>query len=94
MPYNIVETLKTRNTMNTLTIILLIYVILDIISNLILINLMKRKGIRLTDLANRLRWLCEKKEPITEDEEWDEYDDYDFIRNADENDVDDQGYGY
>jgi hypothetical protein len=80
--------------MNTLTIILLIYVILDIISNLILITLMKRKGIRLTDLANRLRWLCEKEEPITEDEEWDEYDDYDFLRNADENDVDDQGYGY
>ena len=80
--------------MNTLTIILLIYVILDIISNLILITLMKRKGIRLTDLANRLRWLCKKEEPITEDEDWDEYDDYDFIRNADENDVDDQGYGY
>ena len=80
--------------MSTLTIILLIYVILDIISNLILINLMKRKGIRLTDLANRLRWLCKKEEPITEDEDWDEYDDYDFIRNADENDVDDQGYGY
>ena len=57
---------------------------------------MKRKGIRLTDLAYRLRWLCKKEEPITEgeDEEWDEYDDYDFIRNVDENDVDDQGYGY
>jgi hypothetical protein len=57
---------------------------------------MKRKGIRLTDLANRLRWLCKKEEPITEDEDedWYEYDDYDFIRNADENDVDDQGYGY
>ena len=80
--------------MNALTIILLIYVILDIISNLILITLMKRKGIRLTDIANRLRWLCKKEEPITEDEDWDEYDDYDFIRNADENDVDDQGYGY
>ena len=78
-PYNIVETLKTRNTMNTLTIILLIYVILDIISNLILISLMKRKGIRLTDLAYRLRWLCKIEEP-TEDE--------------DEDDVDDQGYGY
>lgn len=63
--------------MSTLTIILLIYVILDIISNLILITLMKRKGIRLTDLAYRLRWLCKKEEPITEDE-----------------DVDDQGYGY
>ena len=80
--------------MNALTIILLIYVILDIISYLIIIALMRRKGIRLTDLANRLRWLCKKEEPITEDEEWDEYDDYDFIRNADENDVDDQGYGY
>lgn len=80
--------------MNALTIILFIYVILDIISNLILITLMKRKGIRLTDLANRLRWLCKKEEPITEDEEWDEYDDYNFLRNADENDVDDQGYGY
>ena len=79
--------------MSTLTIILLIYVILDIISNLILITLMKRKGIRLTDLANRLRWLCKKEKP-TEDEEWDEYDDYDFLRNADENDVDDQGYGH
>jgi len=63
--------------MSTLTIILLIYVILDIISNLILITLMKRKGIRLTDLAIRLRWLCKKEEPITEEE-----------------DVDDQGYGY
>ena len=78
-PYNIVETLKTRNTMNALTIILLIYVILDIISNLILITLMKRKGIRLTDLAYRLRWLCKREEPT---EEWDE------------DDVDDQGYGY
>lgn len=63
--------------MNTLTIILLIYVILDIISNLILINLMRRKGIRLTDLAYLLRWFCKKEEP-TEDED----------------DVDDQGYGY
>lgn len=78
--------------MNTLTIILLTYVILDIISNLILIALMKRKGIRLTDLANRLRWLCKKEEPITENEDWDEYDDYDFSQNED--DVDDQGYGY
>lgn len=58
--------------MNTLTIILLIYVILDIISNLILINLMRRKGIRLTDLANRLRWLFKKEEPITEDEDIDD----------------------
>ena len=65
--------------MNALTIILLIYVILDIISNLILITLMKRKGIRLTDLAIRLRWLCKREEPT---EEWDE------------DDVDDQGYGY
>ena len=76
--------------MSTLTIILLIYVILDIISNLILITLMKRKGIRLTDLANRLRWLCEKEEPITDIEDWNGYDDYDFIHN----DIDDQGYGY
>lgn len=68
--------------MNALTFILLIYVILDIISNIILITLMKRKGIRLTDLAIRLRWLCKKEEPITEDEDWDE------------DDVDDQGYGY
>ena len=58
--------------MNALTIILLIYVILDIISNLILITLMKRKGIRLTDLANRLRWLFKKEEPITEDEDIDD----------------------
>ena len=65
--------------MNTLTIILLVYVILDIISNLILITLMKRKGIRLTDLAIRLRWLCKREEPT---EDWDE------------EDVDDQGYGY
>lgn len=77
--------------MKTFTIILLIYVILDIISNLILIALMKRKGIRLTDLANRLRWLCKKEEP-TEDEDWDEYDDYDFSQ--DEDYVDDQGYGH
>ena len=78
--------------MSTLTIILLIYVILDIISNLILIALMKRKGIKLTDLAYRLRWLCKKEEP-TEDEgeDWDEYDDYDFSQNED--DVDGQGYG-
>jgi hypothetical protein len=56
---------------------------------------MKRKGIGFRDLANRLRWLCKKEKPTEdEDEDWDEYDDYDFIRNADENDVDDQGYGY
>ena len=65
--------------MNALTIILLIYVILDIISSLILIVLFKRKGISLTDLAWRLKWLF-KKEEIT-----------DFY---DEDEVDDQGYGY
>ena len=70
--------------MNTLTIILLIYVIFDIISNLIIIALMKRKGIRLTDLAWRLKWLFKKEEP-TEDEE-------DYFYNED--DVEDQGYGY
>jgi len=80
--------------MNTLTIILLIYVTIDIISTIIALLLMRRKGIGFRDLANRLRWLCKKEEPITEDEDWDEYDDYDFIRNVDENDVDDQGYGY
>lgn len=83
MQYNIVETNKTRNTMNALTIILLIYVILDIISNLIIIALMKRKGISLADLAWRLKWLCKKEEP-TEGE--------DYLYNEDE--VDDQGYGY
>lgn len=71
--------------MNTLTIILLIYVILDIISNLILIVLIKRKGIRLTDLAYRLRWLCKKEKEIVE-----HYEDYFY----DEDEVDDQGYGY
>ena len=69
--------------MNALTIILLIYVILDIISDLIIIALMKRKGIRLTDLAWRLKWLCAKEKP-TEDEDY-------FY---DEDDVDGQGYGY
>lgn len=49
--------------MNALTIVLLIYVTLDIISNLIVIALMKRKGIRLTELAWRLKWLCTKEEP-------------------------------
>ena len=83
MQYNIVEPIKTRNTMNALTIILLIYVVLDIISNLIIIALMKRKGIRLTDLAWRLKWLFKKDEP-TEDEDY-------FY---DENEVEDQGYGY
>ena len=79
MQYNIVRTSKNKNTMNALTIILLIYVILDIISSLILIVLFKRKGISLTDLAWRLKWLF-KKEEIT-----------DFY---DEDEVDDQGYGY
>ena len=65
--------------MNALTIILLIYVILDIISSLILIVLFKRKGISLADLAWRLKWLF-KKEEIT-----------DFY---DEDEADDQGYGY
>ena len=83
MRYNIVETSKNKNTMNALTIILLIYVILDIISNLIIIALMKRKGISLADLAWRLKWLCRKEEP-TEDEDY-------FY---DEDEVDDQGYGY
>ena len=83
MQYNIVETFKNKNTMNALTIILLIYVILDIISNLIIIALMKRKGIRLTDLAWRLKWLFKKDEP-TEDKDY-------FY---DENEVEDQGYGY
>ena len=69
--------------MNALTIILLIYVVLDIISNLIIIALMKRKGISLADLAWRLKWLCKKEEP-TEDE--------DYFYDKDE--VDDQGYGY
>lgn len=70
--------------MTTLTIILLIYVILDIISNLILIALIKRKGIRLTDLAWRLKWLC-KRERNKETDQDDFYD---------EDEVDDQGYGY
>lgn len=69
--------------MNALTIILLIYVILDIISNLIIIALMKRKGIRLTGLAWRLKWLFKKDEPT-------EGEDYFY----DENEVEDQGYGY
>ena len=65
--------------MNALTIILLIYVALDIISTLILIALFKRKGMSLADLAWRLKWLF-KKEEIT-----------DFY---DEDEADDQGYGY
>ena len=69
--------------MNALIIILLIYVVLDIISNLIIIALMKTKGISLADLAWRLKWLCKKEEP-TEDADY-------FY---DEHEVDDQGYGY
>ena len=69
--------------MSTLTIILLIYVILDIISSLTIIALFKRKGMSLADLAWRLKWLCTKEEP-TEDGDY-------FY---DEDDVDDQGYGY
>ena len=69
--------------MNALTIILLIYVILDIISDLIIIALMKKKGISLAELAWRLKWLFKKDEP-TEDEDY-------FY---DENEVEDQGYGY
>ena len=83
MQYNIVETSKNKNTMNTLTIVLLIYVAFDIISNLIVIALMKKKGISLAELAWRLKWLCTKEEP-TEDEDY-------FY---DEDEVDDQGYGY
>ena len=63
MQYNIVETSKNKNTMKALTIVLLIYVALDIISNLIVIALMKRKGISLAELAWRLKWLCTKEEP-------------------------------
>ena len=69
--------------MSTLTIILLIYVIFDIISSFILIALFKRKGMSLADLAWRLKWLCKKEEP-TEDEDY-------FY---DEDEVDDQDYGY
>jgi len=76
--------------MNTFTIILLIYVILDIISNLILIALVKRKGIRLTDLAWRLKRLCKRERNKDEDKIIDYYEDYFY----DENEVDDQGYGY
>ena len=65
--------------MNALTIVLLIYVAFDIISNLIVIALMKKKGISLAELAWRLKWLF-KKEEIT-----------DFY---DEDETDDQGYGY
>ena len=69
--------------MNALTIVLLIYVALDIISNLIVIALMKKKGISLTELAWRLKWLCAKEKPT-------ESEDYFY----DEDEVDDQSYGY
>ena len=69
--------------MNALTIVLLIYVALDIISNLIVIALMKKKGISLTELAWRLKWLC-TKENLTEDKDY-------FY---DEDEIDDQDYGY
>ena len=58
--------------MNALTIVLLIYVALDIISNLIVIALMKKKGISLTELAWRLKWLCAKEKPT---EDYDDVDD-------------------
>ena len=69
--------------MNALTIVLLIYVAFDIISNLIVIALMKKKGISLTELAWRLKWLCAKEKP-TEGEHY-------FYA---EDEVDDQSYGY
>ena len=72
MQYNIVETSKNKNTMNTLTIVLLIYVALDIISNLIVIALMKKKGISLAELAWRLKWLCAKEEPSEYENEIDD----------------------
>ena len=72
MQYNIVETSKNKNTMNTLTIVLLIYVALDIISNLIVIALMKKKGISLAELAWRLKWLCAKEEPFEYENEIDD----------------------
>ena len=71
MQYNIVETSKNKNTMNALTIVLFIYVALDIISNLIVIALMKKKGISLTELAWRLKWLCAKEEPSEYEDEID-----------------------
>lgn len=60
--------------MNALTIVLLIYVTLDIISNLIVIALMKRKGISLTELAWRLKWLCTKEEPSEYEDDVDDQD--------------------
>ena len=69
--------------MNALTIVLLIYVAFDIISNLIVMALMKKKGISLTELAWRLKWLCAKEKPT-------ESEDYFY----DEDEVDDQSYGY
>lgn len=74
MQYNIVETYKNKNTMNALTIVLLIYVALDIISNLIVIALMKKKGISLTELAWRLKWLCTKEEPSEYEDDVDDQD--------------------
>ena len=50
---------------------------------------MRRKGIGFRDLANRLRWLCKKEEPITENEDWDEYDDYDYDYDYDYDDEED-----
>ena len=73
--------------MNALTIILLIYVALDIISTLILIALFKRKGMSLADLAWRLKWLCTRERNEDEDYSYEEH----FY---DDDDVDDQGYGY
>ena len=58
--------------MNALTIVLFIYVALDIISNLIVIALMKKKGISLTELAWRLKWLCTKEKPTEYENEIDD----------------------
>lgn len=58
--------------MNALTIVLLIYVAFDIISNLIIIALMKRKGISLAELAWRLKWLCTKEEPAEYEDDVDD----------------------
>lgn len=60
--------------MNALTIVLLIYVALDIISNLIVIALMKKKGISLAELAWRLKWLCTKEEPSEYEDDVDDQD--------------------
>ena len=58
--------------MKALTIVLLIYVALDIISNLVVIALMKRKGISLAELAWRLKWLCTKEEPAEYEDDVDD----------------------